>query len=61
MCIEEQQECIHCKSTKHIIENRRDGEIVCTNCGTVQTTFLLVHDDQDSVHNHKNKKARTNK
>jgi len=44
--------CTHCKSTKHIIENHRDGEVVCTNCGTVQTTFLLVH---------KNKKARTEK
>lgn len=58
MCIEEEKECIHCKSTKHIIENRRDGDVVCTNCGTVQTTFLLV---EDPVHKHKNKKARTNK
>lgn len=60
MRIEEEKECIHCKSTKHIIENRRDGDIVCTNCGTVQTTFLLI-DDPDPDHKHKNKKARTNK
>lgn len=59
MLSDKNKECIYCKSTKHIIENRRDGEIVCTNCGTVQTTFLLVHEDPDQ--NHKNKKARTNK
>ena len=55
MLSEEKKECTYCKSTKHIIENRRDGEIVCTNCGTVQSTFLLVHDKDLS---HKNKKAR---
>lgn len=55
MVNDEFDKCKYCNSSD-VIEDRRNGEVVCRKCGTVQTTFVL--DDRQPLkkrkHNAKN-------